>query len=560
MRLTGMTRIALSLLALLGSAYALGPEDPTYDPLRFSHVESRLGKFPAWPFVEAVDAKGIEACKDKAGLERNRCLAGYTWRVPYSTVQGTREVARDLRREWQRFEDRYYWRVITQLNNPLFYIPFCWLGLKGGDLNPPLPEARPSVETAAIPPYPKDEGFRDHLQRILGTRVPPSVGSHSLDVYYPLPQVPTGEFCDGLGLDLTIMYIPGFCINVMGFEWCTPGYHEDQPFWFNEGAAQDRVNRAIDHAIKNYYADYLKNTALIASKPRPENPSQLADQLRGQNPQPLSAYLPLPWTTNHLQGGAVIAPVVGDVKRLDEMAQDTLNAVREAWSAVDRGKEAFPGEIQPLVMGYYAQSFLSLAHLPGLAPVAQGIRSALGSFGNLDQRALEANRTLLGIADLTTRLQDHRGYLAKEQRTGAPGAFPFEEIKRWFPLGNILLQERLGYVSTFQVYNRIDATILPTPKDAMGAFGLLQRVIVYWWIPVKFHISFLPTPPFLNISASLEPPKPKPVPPYVLPFMGERVYYTWENVPLGYPIPRVKGTPVLTHAGLYGALLNLNLR
>lgn len=533
--------IAVNLLAVLGIAHALGPEDPTYADLRFSYVESRLTKLPRLPFVEAVNAQAVEACKDKAGQERAQCLSSYTWRMPYSTTQATQEVARDIRKAWQRFEERYYWRVITELNNPAFYVPFCWLGLKGGDLNPPIPQAQVSVESSTIPQYPKDTDFRNRLQQALGPRVPPSSGSHSLDVYYPLPQIPTGDFCDGLSLNLLpIMYIPGFCINVSGFEWCTPGYYEDQPLWFNEGEAQARVNRAIQHAISNYYSEYLQEASRIASTPR----------IGATAPPNWYVYAPVLWKTNLLQGGAVIAPVAGDLKAPQDMANEVLQGVQGSWNAVMQARGAFPNEAQVLMTGYYAQSLLSLANTPGLSAIKSQL---MGLLGGLDQKALEAARTGVEKADFLARLQDQRGYLAQEQKTGAPGVFPFEEVKRWFPLGNILLQERLGYVSTFQVYNRIDATVLPTPKDAMGAFGLFQRVIVYWWIPVKIYITFSPAPPFVSITGSLDWPKPKPVPPYVLPFMGERTYYAWENVPLGYPVPRVKGTPVF--GGVYNNLL-----
>lgn len=531
----------LMTIALLGTAQALGPEDPKYGEFRYSYLESRVTKLPRLPFVEAVSAQAVEACKDKVGDERRKCLAGYTWRLPYSTTSATQEVAKDLRKAWQRFEERYYWRVITELNNPTFYIPFCWFGLKGGELNPPLPPARVSVDTFSIPDYPKDAGFRQRLQQALGVRPSPASGTHSLDVYYPLPQIPTSDFCDGLGLNLLpIMYIPGFCINVVSFEWCTPGYHEDQPLWFNEKEAQARVNRAIQHAVSNYYGEYLQETSRIASTPR----------IGATAPPNWYVYAPVLWRTNLLQGGAVVAPVAGDLKAPADMVSDITRDVQAVWNEVMRARGAFPNEAQVFLTAYYAQSLLSLGNVPGLSALKSQLSSLLGG---LDAKALEANRKALEAADLLARLQDQRGYLAQEQKTGAPGAFPFEEVKRWFPLGNIFLQERLGYVSTFQVYNRMEATILPTPKDAMGAFGLFQRVIVYWWIPVKIYISFSPVPPFVSISGSLDVPKPKPVPPYVLPFMGERVYYAWENVPLGYPIPRVKGAPVF--GGTYSNLL-----
>ena len=190
--------------------------------------------------------------------------------------------------------------------------------------------------------------------------------------------------------------------------------------------------------------------------------------------------------------------------------------------------------------------------LPGLSAVKS---SLLSLFQGADQAALGASRTAVSAADLTAKLKNQRGYLKEEVKTGAPGVFPWEEVKRWFPVGSLPVQEQFGYTSWFTVYNQLESTVLPTPKDAMGAFGLLQRTIVYWWIPVRISITLVPYFPFIQVAGSLDIPKPKAVPPYVLPFAGERTHWAWENVPEGYPIPKVRGTPLLPSGVSYDVLL-----
>jgi hypothetical protein len=542
-------RLAALALFFLGLALALGPGDPQYGQYRVSNVDTRISQLLRLrlPFVEVVDAKAYDNCKDKQGQDYRDCLRRHTWAVPYSTLAATQEKARLIRKAWQRFEERYYWHVINRLNNPAFYVAYCMAGFRGGDLNPPLPPAKVSVDLGAIPQdVPGDPQFRDRLLQAMGRLDPAAAGSHALDVYYPLPQVPKEDFCDGLSLWLLpIMYIPGFCIDIpqIGFSWCTPGYHEDQPLWFNESEAQRRVNDGIANAVQRYYPEYLAEVAQVLSVPTVPT---------GFTPDTWYVYAPYPWKTHLLNGGAVAAPVVKDIKDPATTARDILAEVQDIYSAVMRGKGVVPAALQPSYVSYYAQSFLGLANYPGLSTVRNGILSLLQG---VDQTAFSLARYALEVADGTEKLQNRRGYFTEDPRTGAPGVFPFEEVKRWFPIGSLPVQERFGYTSWFLAWNQMEATVIPTPKDAMGAFGLLQRVIVYWWVPVRVKITLTPWPPFISVTGSLDVPKPRPVPPYVLPFAGERTYWGWENVPEGYPIPKVKGTPLLPQGADYSILL-----
>lgn len=545
-------RRALSVisLVLLSASLALGPGDPTYSRYRVSSVDTRISQLLKLklPFVEVVDTEAQKACQGKSGQEYFNCLKSTaTWRVPYSTLGATQEKARLLRKAWQRFEERYYWHVINRLNNPALYVAYCWVGLRGGELNPPTPEARISVDRGALPSeVPGDSAFRDRLFTGLGLKAPASAGQHALDVYYPLPQVPKEDFCDGLSLQLLpIMYIPGFCIDIpqAGFSWCTPGYYEGDPLWFNMDEAQRRVNDGIAHAISKYYSDYQAEVQQIAMSPiLPTSP----------DPARWYVYAPYPWKTNLLQGGAVVAPVVADIRDPAQTARDILAQVQSIQNVVWQARGLAPAELQPSLVAYFAQNTMELADLPGLSAVKNNLLSLLQG---VDKAALSAARTAVAAADLLEKSQNRRGYLSEKTETGAPGVFPWEEVKRWFPPASLPVQEQFGYTNWFLVYNQLEATVLPTPKDAMGAFGLLQRTIVYWWIPVRISITLVPYFPFIQVAGSLDIPKPKAVPPYVLPFAGERTHWAWESVPEGYPIPKVRGTPLLPSGVSYDVLL-----
>jgi hypothetical protein len=88
-------------------------------------------------------------------------------------------------------------------------------------------------------------------------------------------------------------------------------------------------------------------------------------------------------------------------------------------------------------------------------------------------------------------------------------------------------------------------------RNPLGvAASLGMRALFYWWVPVRIKVSLMPAPPFISLSGALDWPKPIPVPPYVLPFAGERTYWGWVSVPEGYEIPRVKGQPGLGVSGV----------
>jgi hypothetical protein len=179
----------------------------------------------------------------------------------------SQESARALRRAWQRYEDRYYWRAMTELNNPAYYIAFCYISWGSGP-NPARPDVRVSVP-------------REHLPKQFDAQVdyPQPDPQFNLDDYVPLPKVPSSDYCDDLNLEfLPFMYVPGFCISLFGKKIiCTEdlGLSDPNasssgtdPIWFNHDEAVRRVLRAIRRAHSTYLAQYQQDAleALLPGK------------------------------------------------------------------------------------------------------------------------------------------------------------------------------------------------------------------------------------------------------------------------------------------------------
>ena len=166
---------------------------------------------------------------------------------------------------------------MTALNNPSYVIGNCWLDW-GTGLNPAQP-----ATTIHLP----DGMVETSLQTTLPSSEP--VNDLNLDQYWPLPQAKNADFCDGLDLDFTIMYIPGFCISISGVDVvCTDNF--PQPIWFNEDAAIRRVSDAILKAHTQYLGEYQTDAVTAIS--------------------PGNGLFPLAWNSFLPGEGAMVAPVM----------------------------------------------------------------------------------------------------------------------------------------------------------------------------------------------------------------------------------------------------------
>jgi hypothetical protein len=297
----------------------------------FSLPDYRIDKLTEGqiPFIETVNVKNRQTYADhhdecrKAELEKkpypnpSNCPK-YEYALPFSMAGDSQESARALRRAWQRYEDRYYFRAMTELNNPAYYVAFCLINWADGP-SPSLPDLRVSVPRANVPS--KFEPSMDYSVRDQ---------QFNLDDYVPLPKVNKDDYCDDLNLEfLPFMYVPGFCIYLFGQKIiCTedlgltdPNANSSgtDPVWFNYDEAIKRVLRAIKRAHTKYLAEYQVD-AMKALLPGDKHPLLFMT----------------PWSSQLPDDGALVSPVMNldiDPSQFVSLAQtatDKLSGLESA--------------------------------------------------------------------------------------------------------------------------------------------------------------------------------------------------------------------------------------
>jgi hypothetical protein len=135
--------LPLAFALLLSGALGAEPRYEDWTKYLLSVPDYRLEQIlkGKWPYLEVLRKDRFQdyqkgKCDPTKGQD---CSGRLPWAeaqahefyLPLSSLEATREVARDLRRAWQRFEERYYWRVITELNNPAFWFAYCLAGVSG---------------------------------------------------------------------------------------------------------------------------------------------------------------------------------------------------------------------------------------------------------------------------------------------------------------------------------------------------------------------------------------------------------------------------------------------
>ncbi|WP_157463867.1 hypothetical protein [Deinococcus pimensis] len=438
----------------------------------FSLVDTRLGTLERgkWPMVEVIDAERLRerqrnprACQDRRGEGANASCGPYEWTVPMSLLNESVDAATGLRRAWQRFEERTWWRAHTALNMETAVPLHCWAGLGAGNLL----TTRSTVRTTIDP--------RDIAPQLVG-RIRTSTPDNALhlDDYTVLPQVPPRDFCDDLPWQPRVMYVPGGCTYVLGTRvFCLQGRDAvtgpgAAPLSFDMNEARKRVTDALRHAGRVYYPWYQ------------------ADALAELTPPRRKALFMLPWASHAPGAGALVTPVMNDDVSLTQYHD-----------LARRAGEALGGVYRTLSAPYYFQ-------VAGRS------------------RALDA-LAQAGRADLAR---------------GAPGAWKFEEFKRELGPGHPASYDRFGYATWFQVWNQLDATVLPEPAGARAL-----RTLTYWAGAIDTYVD-------LGGVRTVPVPTGVLVPPYHLPFVNYRVHFTWVSVPEGYGIPRVQGSPAFDYGPL----------
>lgn len=318
-------------------ARVLDPDCPGYDFYKFE----ALVEDPAFSYLKTWPDGAPEEEIRKAFASMSSPADGYCpngeWRVPLSGLAATQAVALDLKRAWERFEDRYFWRVVTDVNNPTYYIAYCMLGLGFPSFTDKPSPAYDFIPPGALPPelggvfseevlgivseYKKNLGLGGEREAAPNYKAA-SAGQFRKPLYLPfVPTIDPKEFCDGLGLKLPIFHIPAIQVKVCAVPvWSSPGY-PDKPWVFDEGEANRRISGAMAHAMSNYYADYLADTVLKSLLPLSNLSTQVQttlDSLKNLTPGNLvgavqslegSLYFPVPWQVPLAGGGAVVAPV-----------------------------------------------------------------------------------------------------------------------------------------------------------------------------------------------------------------------------------------------------------
>jgi hypothetical protein len=148
------------LLVSLGLALAQQP-DYSFARSIFSLQDIRLEKTTsgALPLLEVIAVEPLREWQQnrtecqQARIQNRSPKAScpkFEWTVPFSPLSESQAAAQDLRKAWQRFEDRYWWRVEVELNNPLKYLAYCELDY-GQRLDPPKPEVKIHVPKNILP-------------------------------------------------------------------------------------------------------------------------------------------------------------------------------------------------------------------------------------------------------------------------------------------------------------------------------------------------------------------------------------------------------------------------
>jgi hypothetical protein len=507
--------LVLAVFGFLGASLASSSDDPyTLGPASglpwYKPEQVVKGKVP-YVAVYRYDLF-------RSAQENPEARIPYEWHLPLSTLEATRSVAWGLILAWQRLEERIYWHVLTRINyqagdterrcemldSLVQYYGDIFRGKKPEVSVGVAPEHLPAGfnPPLAFVPAAADKTFR--MERYTYYYVG-GTGIHSW------------EYCDGVGAgDSPIYpYKPGFCVKIFGRRvYCTPHYPE--PLYIDMEEFKGRARRGMAHAA-GYVADYETG---VVNAVRPWGDlmgfARALAQGRVQDPE---IFAPADWSGALLGSGALVAPVIRLVELPD--VKDDLEAI---WNTIRGAK--YDDDLNKVKELYFAPSFKGLLSRIGLSGAVP-----------LPQVAEVARVQALDL------LQGPR-YRSEVSR----GIWPLEEVKRWFPPSRPEVHEALGYTSYFQVFGKMDFTVLPDPKAAWGTaeYGpvVFVRSLHIWNTPLIFDFDGPTGPrPIPVVYPDVFNIRPIFIPPYMIFYFWPRYYYDWVSVPEGYPIPRVKGTP-----------------
>jgi len=479
-----------------------------------------------YPYVNVYRSDRYrEYLRQKTADPSSRPAIDYEWRLPVSTLEGTRDVARRMLLAWQRLEERTYQHVMHKLS----YVPgatelLCEAKKLGWGivedsmkLNPETPEAKVSTLPQHFP-----EGYAPPLE----SQKAASDGALRLDwySYYYVHnfRVHPDDFCDNISGEMTI-FIPGIKLKFPpDIEITTPGY--PWPLFWTEEAYRNNAMSGVREASANYTPDYVRDVYEAVATPKIEIDlaslgkafeSLLKGDFGSIGTEP-KIYIPIYWTSHEVGAGVTTAPVIKMTPSVG-----IVEDVRQIMDKIVVRSRFQDRLLETAKWAYYVNSFRDIARRLGISislpPVADAAANAIKTIGGFQ----------------------YRSEIVK-------GIWPLEELKRWFPPTLPQIHESLGYTTYFQAFAKPELTMLPDPGADWGpgefAITAFMRSIHIWNIAFVTDFNCGIPPCVYPDPASIFP---IPIAPYVITYAGPRYYWDWVSVPDGYPIPRVKGVPLL---------------
>ncbi|GGJ48111.1 hypothetical protein [Deinococcus roseus] len=469
----------------------------------------------AGPFIEVMDLQKFETFRQnkcnaipKDKRDPSKCPR-FEWYTPFwlvdvkdparDGVQASQEVARKLKMEWQRFQDRLHWFVVASINNRLDFrlkappwhniAPNCAFPDIGDTLVDAVRTVDPLGNTERIENIPTPDLQISTPNVVFDNAQIPNNGKFpfvdikpSVDLPFKIyPRTHTADNCehyDGLfadsgnGVDVPFMYIPrhrecvwyvcvdeGLVGTIIGG---ITGNNYPQPLYLNINRTKSRMVEACNKMMQEEYPEYLANVAKILAEAMP-----LAIHWDG-----LASF-------DGLKSGVIFQPVASYTPQPTQIAELAANS---------ENKNALP---------YY-----------------------------IDKTLPRLN------TDLDVRLQKRAG------------EWRLEELKRWLKPATVLENERFGYVTLFQVWNEIETVVDARPNiyhyhsilcNAFPPFSSeCHDEEQMWWMP-----NLVATPAGCHIDGGNDGPGTT-----ILTGV-QRFYWKWVNVPEGgYQIPNTKNSPI----------------
>lgn len=462
-------------------------------------------------FIEVMDLKAFKTFQDNDCLKSRttpdpktkqpvaKNCPQFEWSVPYlrdvaapwkSPTDVSEEIAKTMLDEWQTFQDRVHWKTIVAANNridpPLvlpahayeFYPTFCGIGSAIGQIDKNINQGIAGV-TDINNPKPNSDGIYDR----------------DIDSVYKEAGIP-----DKYNFDRHH--------NPLDYKWNSFSlWPQGVPVSAKEKICSG-VGQRIDVDSLFTYTPMARYCLGVCLQP-PGWPGPL-----------------FWWRWNTVRNRALQAcntAAKGDyIEYLRNVGQTLLQKMPLglAWDA------SLPTPVPGSRGGVY------------FAPVGKGLDK--WNFQQLTDMASDAGDLFaypyFFKPDATQVITTD----TERKKTGAAGAWKYEELKRWLTGGNQMEQHLFGFSNLFQVYQQTD-TVLDT-RPAFYYFHTVSCTGALWWYRcwVEAHPRALPNLVMYPGGCQFAPGEGGFIA-YVMP----RFHYRYVTVPEGLQIPWIQGKPAM---------------